>query len=536
MGNTTSNLRVPQLRSLHAIVICALLVSTAECKQFNTIRCLNFLAKAPSNESYLLPGASANYVQLSYESCLQACGDETGQFDNLIPRLNTWLLPVLFLLANAQCPSAAGSDRPLRKLWRKAVVGFEALAHILGDPVDYVFSLLCQVETWTQSLELARSLRPTLEGERSEEYLAQTQNVAIILAAFERIFDHLDYREHAGRYFNSIAETLRNPDAKMTEKKWTAAFKYEAKIARNFVIVRTRHLAPAIVAVAFYAWQIVGAFVPAIGGSPNPSGGRVATALTLSWIVFMVLFGNTVGEVASRTAYADTIGKYLDRRPLNLVRRGTPTDRSARAEIEQAMQASLGTTYYTGYCYSLARQNASESAENGRVSQEIWHRRHSPLLLRAIAQMPILDGVSCALASTSLPPTYFSVRQAFFFGVGIMYHIISPALTSYLRRRWSLRAVRCKNAVIALLMVIIFIANGCGRFFNNCRGWYTIYPRGQGVVIYSKRDYQRNDDVLFPIIVAICVGTQISLCVVLSLMYGRGLAVMRMAEPAGENS
>jgi hypothetical protein len=540
MGNSISTLKLSKIRSFQAILVCVLLATTVNSKQFNANVCQTFLADTSSNTTYLLPGSSPNLVRLSYESCLIACGDEAGIFDHLVPRLNTWLLPVLFLLASAQYPSAAGSDQTWKKVWRKAVVGVETLAHILGDPVEYTYTLLSQVETWKECLELAWRLRRPVGDEGFQEYIPQTQNVAIILAAFERVLDHVSQRENAGKYFTSIVNTLRNPEGElageeMREEQWTAAIKYEAKIARNFVIVRTRQLAPAIFAIAFYAWQIIGAFVPAIGSSPNPSGGRVATALMLSWVVFVVLFGNTVGEVASRTAYADTIKKYLERRPLNLGWQGIPTDRVARAEIDQAIQASSSTTYYTGYCYFLARHNAPESAKNGlalntKLQQDIWHRRHSPLLLRAIAHTPVFVAVGCALAVTSLPPTYFSVRQAFFCGVGIMYHIISPALTSCLRRWWSLRAVRWKNAGITLIMITIFVVNSCGLFFNNCRGWETIYPKGQGVVIYSKSDFDRNDRVIFPIIVSLCISAQITLCVVLSLMYSRGLEVMKLTE------
>lgn len=486
-------------------------------KQFSSNRCQTFLADTSSNQTYLLPGSSADFVRLSYDSCLQACGDQTGKFDNIIPRLNTWLVPVLLLLASAQFPTATGSNQLREKLRRKAVVGFRTLAHILGDPVDYTFTLLSQIETWKECLELARRLRPDR---------AQFQDLAIILTAFERVLDHLRERENAARYFAAIVATLRKPEREMTEEKWAAAIKYEAKIARNFVVVRTRHLAPAIFAIAFYAWQIVGAFVPAIGASPTPSGGRVAAALTLSWIVFMILFSNTVGEVASSTAYTDTINKYLERRPLNF---------GQHLEFDQAIQDCLGTTYYTGYCYSLVRQNASENAVNGlelkvRLQQSILHKRHSPRLLRAIAHAPVFVAVGSSLAVTSLPPTYFSVRHFYFSGIGIMYHIISPALTSCLRRHWGLRAVRGKNAVIAVLMIGLFIASSCGLFFNNCRGWTTILPRGQGVVIFSKRDYDRNNSIWFPIIVSLCISAQISLCVVLSLLYSRGLTVMKLAE------
>jgi hypothetical protein len=340
MGNSISTLKVPKLRFLHAILVCVLLAHTVDSKRFDGDTCKQFLLNSPSNTSYLLPGSSPDLLRISYGSCLVACGDKTGRFNPLLPRLNTWLFPVLFLLANAQFPTAAGSDRPRRNLFKRAVAGLEVLSHIIGDPVDYAFTLLSQVETWRECRELATELRGPPEGDDSRGYEAQIQNAAVILAAFERVLDHLGDRGNAGTYFSSIFDTLKTPTSKMTREDWTTAIKYESKIARNFVIVRTRHLAPAIVAIAFYAWQIVGAFVPAVGASPNPSGGRVAVALTLSWIVFMVLFGSTVGGPASDTAYADTIDKFLKRRPLKFGQQrrllGSPT----RVEINEA-----GETY-----------------------------------------------------------------------------------------------------------------------------------------------------------------------------------------------
>ena len=524
-GAILSTLKVPKPRFLYAIIFCFLL-PPVNSKPFNSIVCRNFLANHPSNTTYLSPGSSEKYVQLSYDSCLVACGKDTRRFEDIIPRLNTWLLPVLFLLASAQYPSAAENDRPFEKVRRKAVVCFEALAHILGDPVNYTYTLLSQVENWKACHNLASNLPRSLEDENIPD-VAQIQNVAIILAAVERVFDHLENHEKARQYFEIILDTLKKRPGDMA-----TAIKDEAKIARDFAIVRTRHLAPAIFAIAFYAWQVVGAFVPVIGASPSPSGGRVATALTLSWIICIVLFGNTVGEVASRTAYENTIKNYIEERLPTNVQQGTSTSQADTVDIGQLVQACLGTTYYTGYCHSLAR-NAPESAENelplnARLQHEIMHRRHSRHLLRALAHMPVFVAVVCALAVTSLPPTYFSVRHGFFFGVGIMYHIISPTLTLILLHRWrSLRAVRWKNAVIALCMIGLFVANSCGLFFNNCRGWTTIFPRNHGVVLFSEWNYYRNGHLVFPTITSICVGTQVLLCVALSRLSSEGLGIMR---------
>lgn len=549
--------------SFSAFHLYVFLAHTVDAKGFSSNGCQLQLLNDPSNTTYLLPGATADYVALPYESCLKFCGDETGQFQNVLSRLDTWPLPVLLLLVNATYPSADGPDlqnrrdhqrkssvffthpatrrirnvsallvKMLRKMWKKTVVISEALAHILGDPVNYICTLVAQVETWEQCLELAADTRIPAERILSVTELSQNQNMAIILSTFERILDHFKDRGLAERYFKSITETLRNPkrrlvngklvDGKMVAKDWADAFKYEAKIARNLVIVRTRHLAPAIFAIGFFIWLIIGALVPVIGG-PNSSGGRVAIALTLSWIIFIVLFGNTIGEVSSHTVYADTIKKYLESRPLNLGQSEEPIDNSDAADINEAIEACFGTSYYIGYCYSLAQQS----------HQHKRHKRHSPSILRAIGHAPVATAIICALAVTSLPPTFFSVRHAFFFSVGLMYHIISPALTFWLRRgcgSQAMRAIRWKNALIAIFMIVIFISNGFGIFFNNCRGWNTIYPRGRGVVIYSKRDYDRNNNKIFPAVMAICMGIQILLCIFVSWIYSKGFAVMKLVD------
>jgi hypothetical protein len=206
----------------------------------------------------------------------------------------------------------------------------------------------------------------------------------------------------------------------------------------------------------------------------------------------------------------------------------------ARIEIVSAIPACLSSTYYTGYRYIPKAPGSAEDEKvaNYKLHQAIRHTRHSPHFLRAIAHAPVFVAVVSALAVTSLPPTYFSIRHAFFFAVGIIYHIISPSLTSVLRRWRGLRAVRWKNAVIAAIMIVIFFLNGCGYFFNNCRGWTTILPRGQNVVLFSNKDFDRNDFVIFPIIVSLCISTQISLCVIVTQMYSRDFDVMKLIRPS----
>jgi hypothetical protein len=395
----------------------------------------------------------------------------------------------------------------------KAAVAFKTLAHVLGDPIDYTYTRLSLIAAWEECLDLSRS-----QCGDDKPGDANARNIAIILMAFERVFDHVKDREQAERYFKAIVLDFRSPENETIGPK-----NYE-DIARRFIVIQTRQLGPAIFSIGFYAWQVIGAFVPAIGSNPTPSGGRVATALNLSWIIFKILFSNTVGEIALPATYESTIKGCLDsERP----KFESLSEKIERSTFDQATEDCVGTTHYTGYCYSLAWHYAEKNVPIG-LRSKTRHRWRNPHLLRAFAHTPMFVAIVSAVAVTSLAPTYFSVRHIFFFGVGIMYHIISPALTSYLRPRLGLRAVLTKNAIMALFMTGLFIVNSCGLFYNNCLGRATIFPKGHGVVIYSKRDFDRNDFILFPLITTLCITMQIFISITLSLLYSRCLSIMQL--------
>jgi hypothetical protein len=46
-----------------------------------------------------------------------------------------------------------------------------------------------------------------------------------------------------------------------------------------------------------YIFQVVSAFVPAVGTSSSPSGGKIATAMLLSWLVSVILLSNAIGDL-----------------------------------------------------------------------------------------------------------------------------------------------------------------------------------------------------------------------------------------------
>jgi hypothetical protein len=76
---------------------------------------------------------------------------------------------------------------------------------------------------------------------------------------------------------------------------------------------RTHGMLRACGAILLYLWQVIAAFVPAIGGNAQPSGGMIGPAMLLSWLLPMVLLSNTIGGVNSPKASRRTLRKFLRR-------------------------------------------------------------------------------------------------------------------------------------------------------------------------------------------------------------------------------
>ena len=122
----------------------------------------------PSNPVLTLPG------------CQALCGGTTWYVD-IGPRLSTWLIPVLLLISNIDVS-------PLDK--RRYLM----LLHLLGDPIDSLWSLLIKVEAWGRCYASAM-------GRRSREGARGTRDVATVLGALEEV---LEPGAHPGEFFDAL--------------------------------------------------------------------------------------------------------------------------------------------------------------------------------------------------------------------------------------------------------------------------------------------------------------------------------------------
>jgi hypothetical protein len=519
MGTNISILRRHHLGHLSLALLILARVPTTYSLVFDRGTCLTTLATNYTEDtSIYLFGSNYTHPIVSYDTCRRICGNETGWYADSVPRLNTWLLPVLILLANLEYATVSGDS----SLWERAklcvVVGTASLAHVLGDPVDYTLSLLLHVEAWNRCLALAREIRPK-RNQTDEAYEVEIRSLAIILAAFDWILEYHENVAEADGLFFTLTEELRAIDKMRSgavefetkearEREISNAIAFETRIAQNLAAVRSRSLIPACVAILLYVWQVTGAFVPIIGASSSPSGGRVAYAILLSWIIFVVLLNNTVGNISSSDAFAENLREYL-------LKRGHPS--FALETFDRLVRTSFHSTYFR------RDMHHSRVHKNGR----------NPDLLRVISSLPILMALGYSLAVTSVPPTYFSIRHTLFFGIGLVYLFLSPLLTSLLRHTLGVLAVRLKNSATAITVTVLLILASCGRFFNNCQGWMPWFPLNMGVSLFPEYEFNVNDNVLYPIFVSLCIAMQVGLWILMWALCGRGLDVMKYTKVKG---
>ncbi|KAF1990705.1 hypothetical protein K402DRAFT_202344 [Aulographum hederae CBS 113979] len=452
---------------------------------FDRRTCLAVAGTFPPNSSLFLFGSTPDHPIFSLDTCREVCGSSTGWFVDSLPRFNTWLVPLLVLLANLQYPTVRGPKRI-----RSCVA---AGAHMLADPIYFTFSLLSQVEGWIRCLTRAKELRPRGPGVSDQTYDNEIKSVVVLLAAFERIVEPCNDDERGNELFHTLERTLV-----VSAQSRLSSSNFEARVAREIILSRANNVPAAGLSVAFYAWQVAGAFVPYIAGNPTPSGGRIAYALLLSWILFTVLLTNLVGEFTSSTILSLKLQQFLEQRHPKF---------SARR---------LETLVLTSSRSIFSRKNHFRFRPH--------KKGRSPYMLMLFSVLPALVAITFSIAVTTIPPTYLSIRHSLILSISMAY-LISPFVTAWIRSRWGPDILLIKDVTISILILFFLILASCG-LFNNCEGWNPVYPN-LGVALNPESDFSKNQEILFPIFVSLCLGLQVGLWVMILCICARGFGVMK---------
>jgi hypothetical protein len=261
----------------------------------------------------------ANNMTVTLAGCYEFCGPGSFYWDAL-PRITTWILPIVLLLSNIE----------LSPIDKKR---FMSVTHAIGDPIDTMWSLIHKIYIWHRLYAIAWGKSHQREGHRQRDTAFrarltraifssfQTSTpasqrtredrakiIATVLSGFEEISGAKivseDYYHMILHQLGQIGEPNEDPDI----------FEEWCRTARAQGDARTNEFLRTCLAILVYIIGLIAAFIPAIGGgNTSPPGGRIGSALFLSWLVPLALLSNIVGNFTSSRSCLSIMRSFVQR-------------------------------------------------------------------------------------------------------------------------------------------------------------------------------------------------------------------------------
>jgi hypothetical protein len=433
---------------------------------------------------------------LTPSGCEQLCSAYVRPPKNSAPRLIAWLLPIMLLVTNVYYTPIG---------WQTYLAAFL----LMGDPIDSMLSLLSILQGW--DLCFAMSLGPQRQrGEQpNPEQAKREKSVVIILLS---LGDCLSLPNNT-----DISQNIYD--------KWLASSKLSTtqlgalthKTAAELAECRTSEMLRASSALLLYFFQVLAAFVPAIGGSPGPSGGMVGPAMLLSWLLPMVLLSNAVGGFDSWRIRRRILSKFLKR-----VGEHTWYDRLPVLK-HSTLAYSGGIPLY---------QPDKFDPKRARV----------PIRLFLLATSPVLVAFTTAFA-VLYTPTYLTCRH--FLVLFILLLWLLSALVTWTVIRFSPLAanlrwytILAKDVLICCIVLALLIGTSCGLFTSCwCLSGRWKYDVAQArVYLDPAAQFSRNSGLSYPITVGICFGVQFGIWFCMMSFGWKGFRVWRWSEQEKEDA
>jgi hypothetical protein len=397
-----------------------------------------FYPKIPVNSGSIPP-----VYTLTIKGCQEHCGPSWTPFpsEKIGRKLTTWLVPILVLVGNMH----------LAALGYRTT--FVTVMHLLGDPVDSIWSLLTK-------LEITR---------RSRVWVAQTATrkvpikaVAAVVAAMEELdgFDH---------HVDIIQPYLRPHD----RQDWfdDACKEAAAELADNTVDESVR----TYLAILGYLFTVSCVFIDAADPGSEKPGTRLAFCMLFSWLIPAVM----LSAVTRRFCSSGSSGRIMERFQQAL-------DHSCACDPERAMESPQVDTDP-----SLRKNNHAAPPWAGAIYTYLPDKqvfaagssdRH-PLLLLFFAFVPVALSTACACTISYLTPTVgIGCRSIAQLIIGLLW-ILSALMTflfwnlRFMTEKNCWRIVLAKDSLIAIPGWIIAVLANVG-VFNSCWCSSGIYTRG----------------------------------------------------------
>ncbi|KAH7088782.1 hypothetical protein FB567DRAFT_547641 [Paraphoma chrysanthemicola] len=444
---------------------------------------------------------------LTLDSCIELCGAPFGWYVDIGPRLSTWLIPVFLLLSNMEVS-------PLDK--RRYLM----ILHLLGDPIDSLWSLLSKLEAWSRCYRLAAEMYDSTER-------TKIRNMATLLGGFE---DLVGFRNDPVDVYTKILSrsTVRGNKLDILI----------SQTAQQLADSRTDERLRTLLATTLYVYQIVSAFVATVGGgNTSPPGGRIGITMFMTWVIPSILLSNAIGGFTSRrTCYSILESFVQDVTAQDVTVQSATARRTAWQILRHAAPSLKHYRSVHEYFDNLAWSGAVYSYRPKKVLVfASGPRDKSPTFLLFLATAPIItSSVIATMILWNTPPIGINCRNILVFvmtSLVFLSALFTQISSSFFNgaRHWHI--VLVKDALIAIpSVVLIFLA--CAGLFNSCWCWSGVYSlRAKArvplnafpyFVIYNKTTY--------PALVAVCLTLQCVAFMGMMWVGWRGWNLMRWSE------
>jgi hypothetical protein len=308
-------------------------------------------------------------MTLTLRGCEQFCGSHTFYWD-AGPRVMTWIVPVLLLLSNVEL-SPIDKKRfmtiihalgdPIDSFWslihkiymwdRLYQIGLQKSPKTLVQGLDERMSLWFKLrnalikflvltgmtrahareprggrrreqealkpdgggdgdreggggESTTDAIAAAAAADDDNEQPLTREFRAKI--IATVLSGFEEISGS---KVESDLHYHMITYKLGRLGESDED---SAKFEEWRKCARLLADARTNEYLRTVLAIAVYFLNLIAAFVPALGGDQSsPPGGRIGSAVFISWLVPLALLSNRIGAFTSRRACLHIMKEFV---------------------------------------------------------------------------------------------------------------------------------------------------------------------------------------------------------------------------------
>ncbi|CAG8971489.1 hypothetical protein HYALB_00002073 [Hymenoscyphus albidus] len=397
-----------------------------------------------------------------------------------------------------------------------------AIIHLFGNPIDSTWSLLCELELWNNYAVIAESLY----SERSlEEQKKKAKYITPILVAMDdlKLMSRTTFKP--GNYPQICPCHSSELDSLF--------FRTAGKLS-NY---RTHDTRRTCFAIAVYVVGVVANFVKTMGGSPSRSGGKIAPAMLLSWLLLTTLISNLIGQFNSPENVIRIIEDFRNELRQIMGMRVHESQYTLRGKVEgpePVFELRVTTTELDRkQCSHMEVENQRILWENLVVGKINWAKDpnwieyldapahgipiYQPnkqlgnnIRLFTIATIPVLLSFISAFTVLWSPPTYLTCRH-FIVVAAFLAWLISPFLTRafFLSRRlrrndelgWHF--VFLKDFSIAGPIIALLIASTSG-LFSSCwclSGVFILRSKAE-IQLNPAGDFNKANGKIYPGIVA----------------------------------